>query len=143
VTVIAQLAVEAGREGVDYDTLNRLYAELGLKKPALFPTKTLSNAKYSKLVTVKPGIWKPTLKGENFAKGHGRATSGSRRSRPKGSSTTKGGEGRRAVGGSGLPEVSEVAVDVLAVPVDARALVEQVRVDVEGGGGLACPSWRR
>jgi hypothetical protein len=94
VTVIAQLAIDAGRDGVDYDTLNHLYSELAFKKPAQFPTKTLSNAKSSGLVAmVKPGVWRPTYRGENFAKGHGRGGSAPRRSpSPTGSSTNRGGE---------------------------------------------------
>lgn len=93
VTVMTQLAIDSGRDGIDYETLNYLYAELGLKKPAYFPTKTLSNAKYSGLLAmVKQGIWRTTYKGENFAKGHGRGGSTSRRPRPKGSVPSEGGE---------------------------------------------------
>jgi len=74
-TVMAQLARESGKEGVDFDTLKRLYEELSLAKPAQFPSKTLANAKNSGLLLpVKPGIWRPTIKGENFAKGLGRGT---------------------------------------------------------------------
>jgi hypothetical protein len=93
VTVMAQLAVDAGKEGIDFETLNSLYTELALKKPANFPTKTLSNAKYSGLMKmVSPGVWRPTYKGENFAKGHGRGNSAApRRTRPK-SSANAGGE---------------------------------------------------
>jgi hypothetical protein len=73
VTVMAQLATEAGHEGVNYETINHLYTELGFRKPAQFPAKTFSNAKASGLVrSVKPGIWKPTYRGENFARGLGR-----------------------------------------------------------------------
>jgi hypothetical protein len=73
VTVMAQLAAEAGGEGIDYGTINHLYTELGFRKPAQFPAKTFSNAKASGLVRmVKPGIWKPTFRGENFARGLGR-----------------------------------------------------------------------
>src|SRR5439155_14941634 len=73
VTVIAQLAMENGREGIDYGTLGSLYTELGFRMPAQFPAKTFSNAKASGLVTmIKPGIWRPTYRGTNFARGHGR-----------------------------------------------------------------------
>jgi hypothetical protein len=80
VTVIAQMAQESGLEGVDFETLAQLYSELGFRKPAQFPSKTLSNAKSSGLVTpVKPGVWRPTYRGENFAKGFGRDTQPRRR----------------------------------------------------------------
>jgi len=95
VTVMAQLAVEGGQEGVDYATLDNLFSELALRKPAQFPTKTLSNAKSSGLVKkVKQGIWRPTYKGENFAKGLGRNERVAPRrftSRPQGS-RDEGGE---------------------------------------------------
>jgi hypothetical protein len=93
VTVMAQLAVESGKEGVDFATLDHLYTELAFRKPAQFPTKTLSNAKASGLVRlVKPGIWRPTFRGENFARGLGRGDREPRRSpqRP-GTSTSNGG----------------------------------------------------
>jgi hypothetical protein len=80
-TVMAQVAVESGREGIDYDTLSLLYTELALRKPAQFPTKTLSNAKASGLMQpVKAGIWRPTFRGENFARGLGRGRVSSRSS---------------------------------------------------------------
>ncbi|TMK76962.1 MAG: hypothetical protein E6G45_11405 [Actinobacteria bacterium] len=94
VTVMAQLAVESGRPGVDYRTIIELYTELGLPKPAQFPAKTFSNAKASGLVKlVKPGLWKPTFRGENFARGLGRTERGNRRgsARPK-DSNNGGGE---------------------------------------------------
>jgi hypothetical protein len=71
VTVMAQLAVEAGRDGIDYRTVEQLYGDLGLKKPPRF-TKTFSNAKTRNLVkSVSQGIWRPTVPGENFARlGH-------------------------------------------------------------------------
>ena len=92
---MAQLAVDTGKEGIDYPTLNLLYTELGLPKPAQFPTKTLANAKNSGLMRmVKQGVWRPTLRGENFARGLGRGERQPRRSttRPKGAHTNQGGE---------------------------------------------------
>jgi hypothetical protein len=74
VTVIAQLAVEAGMAGADYQLAERLYTELGFRKPSRF-TKAVANAKSRNLVrTVGQGIWKPTYLGENYARGLGRAT---------------------------------------------------------------------
>lgn len=71
VTVMAQLAVDAGRDGIDYATVERLYSDLGLRKPPRF-TKTFSNAKTKNYVkSVSQGVWRPTVPGENFAKlGH-------------------------------------------------------------------------
>jgi hypothetical protein len=74
VTVISQLAVEAGMAGADYPTVEQLYTELGFRKPSRF-TKAVANAKSRNLVrTVGQGIWKPTYLGENYARGLGRAT---------------------------------------------------------------------
>jgi hypothetical protein len=71
-TVIAQLAVEAGMPGADYPLAERLYTDLGFRKPARF-TKAVSNAKARNLVRmVSQGVWKPTYIGENYARGHGR-----------------------------------------------------------------------
>jgi hypothetical protein len=93
VTVMGQLAVEAGKEGIDYPTLEELFQELGLRKPAQFPSKTLSNARASNLMKkVKPGVWRPTYRGENFAKGHGRADRGQSRRRPDSFQRSQGGE---------------------------------------------------
>ncbi len=92
-TVMAQMALDAGEEGIDFKTLTWLYEELGLMKPSQFPSKTLSNAKYAGLVRpVKQGVWRTTYKGENFAKGHGRGNVASRRStRPTPSPSDEGG----------------------------------------------------
>lgn len=96
VTVMAQLAVENGKEGIDYPTLENLFSELALRKPAQFPAKTLSNAGSSGLMKkVKQGVWRPTYRGENFAKGLGRTERGQpRRSapRPNDSTRNRGGE---------------------------------------------------
>jgi hypothetical protein len=91
VTVLAQLAVEAGEDGIDYPTIDRLFTELGLRKPPRFP-KTFSNAKNAGLVrSVAHGRWRPTVRGENYARGHGRTAQpgGQRRSRQP-ASTNRG-----------------------------------------------------
>jgi hypothetical protein len=78
VTVIAQAAVDAGKEAVDYSTVDRLYVELGLPKPARW-AKTFSNAKARNLVrSVGHGVWRPTVVGENFARFGARDSSRSR-----------------------------------------------------------------
>lgn len=71
VTVFAQLAVEAGREGIDYETCDRLYTELGIPKPSRW-ARTFFAAKQRNLVrSVGRGLWKPTIQGENMARlGH-------------------------------------------------------------------------
>jgi hypothetical protein len=87
--------MESGKEGIDFGTLEHLFSELALRKPARFPTATLANAKASGLVrVVKPGIWRTTHVGENFAKGLGRAGRATRRppSRAKSSRGNEGGE---------------------------------------------------
>ncbi len=94
VTVMAQLAVDQGGDGIDYPTLNSLYTELGVAKPAQFPTKTLANAKSSGLMRmVKQGLWKPTFRGENFAQGFGRGERQTRRppARPREVHSEEGG----------------------------------------------------
>lgn len=78
VTVIAQAALEAGREAIDYSTVDTLYVELGLPKPARW-AKTFANAKSRNLVrSVGHGLWRPTVVGENFARFGTRETSRSR-----------------------------------------------------------------
>lgn len=70
-TVIALAATDAGLEGIDYPTIDRLYTELGFPKPARF-AKTFSNARSRGLVrSVKHGVWAPTVIGENYVR-HGK-----------------------------------------------------------------------
>lgn len=67
VTVAAQAAVEAGREGIDFPTMDRLYSDLAIPKPTW--KTAFSNAKTRGLVqNVGRGTWKPTLPGENYAR---------------------------------------------------------------------------
>ncbi len=77
VTIIAQAAIDAGLDGIDYDTIEGLYGDLGIPKPARF-AKAFSNAKQRGLVkSVKFGVWAPTVQGENYAL-YGRKPSGRR-----------------------------------------------------------------
>jgi hypothetical protein len=71
VTVMTQLAVDAGFEGVDYATIERLYRELGLRLPTKLRA-TFSNSKQRGLVrSIGQGRWKTTVAGENYARfGH-------------------------------------------------------------------------
>lgn len=85
VTVMAQLALEAGLSGIDYTTVDRLYTELGLPKPSRY-TKAFSNAKVRNMVrNVSQGIWAPTYIGQNYARGlgRGRAQGGRRAAAPR------------------------------------------------------------
>ena len=92
-TVMAQMAIDAGRDGIDYPTLEHLYRELALRRPAQFPSKTLSNARRSGLLTmVTPGLWRTTYRGANFAHGHGRVNARPTGRRPQGSNGERGGE---------------------------------------------------
>jgi hypothetical protein len=68
VTVIAHAALEAGMEGIDYPTIEKLYDDMGLPKPTRF-AKAFSNAKTRGLVkSVKHGVWATTVQGENYAR---------------------------------------------------------------------------
>ncbi len=68
VTVIAHAALEAGLEGIDYATIDKLYGEMGFAKPARF-AKAFSNAKTRGLVrSVKHGVWATTVQGQNYAR---------------------------------------------------------------------------
>ena len=67
VTVMAQAAVESGKEGLDFPTAERLYKEMGVPKPGSWKA-TFSNARGAGLVqNVGRGLWKPTTQGENYA----------------------------------------------------------------------------
>lgn len=67
VTVIAQAAIDAGMEGLDFNTVERLYKALGVPKPGSWKA-TFSNARTAGLVqNVGRGLWKPTTQGENYA----------------------------------------------------------------------------
>lgn len=68
IAVLAQAAAEAGMEGLDYATVDRLFEELGQPKPPRW-AKTFSNAKQRNYIrNVGRGLWLPTVVGENFAR---------------------------------------------------------------------------
>jgi hypothetical protein len=68
VTVMAQKAVEAKSEGIEYATAEQLFDDLGLPKPQKIRA-TFQNAKSRGFVKrVGRGTWQPTVAGENFAK---------------------------------------------------------------------------
>jgi hypothetical protein len=67
VTVLAQAAIEAEMEGLDFATATRIYKALGVPKPASWKA-TFSNARTAGLVqNAGRGLWKPTTQGENYA----------------------------------------------------------------------------
>jgi hypothetical protein len=71
VTVIAQAAVEAGREGADFALADKTYVSLALAKPARWKV-TFGNARTrGYLQNVGRGVYKPTVPGENYARGLG------------------------------------------------------------------------
>jgi hypothetical protein len=79
VTVMAHFAQESGTDGIDYAAVNRLYTELGMRKPTKLRA-TFSNAKQKGYVrSVGNGAWATTVAGENFAR-HG-LRAGARRTR--------------------------------------------------------------
>jgi hypothetical protein len=66
-TVVAQAAIEAGHDGLDYGTLDRVFLEMGLKRPPKW-RPTFSNARTRGYVqNIGRGLWKPTVIGQNFA----------------------------------------------------------------------------
>lgn len=71
VTVIAQAAVESGREGADFALADKIYVALALAKPARWKV-TFGNARTrGYLQNVGRGVYKPTVPGENYARGLG------------------------------------------------------------------------
>lgn len=67
VTVMAQAAVDAGMEGLDFATAEGLYKELGVPKPGSWKA-TFSNARTAGQVqSAGRGMYKPTTQGENYA----------------------------------------------------------------------------
>jgi hypothetical protein len=96
VTVMAQVAVEAGREGIDFATAERLYRAIGEPRPANWKS-AFSNARVAGLVqNVGRGLYRPTTRGENFALYGAEASgrTGRRRSgtRPQDDDSQGGGE---------------------------------------------------
>ena len=88
-TVMAQAAVDAGMEGIDFPTADRLYAEIGIPKPGNWKSAFGNARTKGFLRSVSRGRWRPTTRGENFAK-YGTDQSRPKRSRDNGS--TEGGE---------------------------------------------------
>lgn len=71
VTVMAHAAQEAGFDGIDYNLAERIFVELGERKPTRIRA-TFQNAKARGLVRATGrGTWAPTVAGENYARlGH-------------------------------------------------------------------------
>ncbi len=82
ITVMAQLAVDADRDGLDYELAARLFEDLGYPKPPRW-AKTFSNAKARGYLRSagERGVWRPTVQGENFAR-YGRKEAPPRRRAP-------------------------------------------------------------
>jgi hypothetical protein len=93
VTLMAHVAIEAGLPGIDYETAERLFVELGERKPTRIRA-TFQNAKVRGLVrTVGRGIWTPTVVGENYARlGYKAPRSRSERPRQRSARTRRGQE---------------------------------------------------
>jgi hypothetical protein len=82
VTVIAQAAIEAGREGADFQLADQIYNALAIAKPARWKV-TFGNARTrGYLQNVGRGVYKPTVPGENFARGVGGTPPKRRAQRP-------------------------------------------------------------
>jgi hypothetical protein len=68
VTVMAHAATEAGIDGVDAPTVERIFTQLGLRTPPKLRA-TFSNAKQKGYIqSVGHGRWAPTIRGANFAR---------------------------------------------------------------------------
>jgi hypothetical protein len=81
VTVMAQVAVEAGAPGLDISMAENWYRELGLRMPGLWRS-TFANAQTRGYIkNVSRGMWAPTAAGENFARRGERRPSPKRRAR--------------------------------------------------------------
>ena len=67
---MAHLAQQSGLAGIDYAMVDRIYTDLGMRKPTKMRA-TFSNAKQKGYVrSVGNGAWAVTVVGENFAR-HG------------------------------------------------------------------------
>lgn len=83
VTVMAQVAVEAGSPGLDIKTAENWYRELGLRMPGLWRS-TFANAQTRGYIkNVSRGVWAPTAAGENFARRGERRPSPVRKKHPR------------------------------------------------------------
>lgn len=89
VTVLAQAAVDAGMDGLDYETVADLYKKLGLRMPGKWRS-TFSNAQNRGYIySVGRGKWKPTPAGYNLARlGEKKALPRRGRSKPRETSPT-------------------------------------------------------
>jgi hypothetical protein len=89
VTVMAQVAVDAGLPGLDLATAENVYRELGHRMPGNWRS-TFSNAQTrGYLRNVERGLWRPTAAGENFARrGERKASAIRRRTRAKEGATS-------------------------------------------------------
>jgi hypothetical protein len=94
ITVMAHEAREAGLEGIDYGTAERLFVELGERKPGRIRA-TFQNAKARGLVRpAGRGVWAPTVAGENYARlGHRKPRQRSRTNARASASDEAGGGG--------------------------------------------------
>lgn len=100
VTILAQLAVDAGESGINAKLADELYDKLGVPKPSRW-AKAFSNAKAKGLVrSEKHGVWRPTVNGENYAK-HG--TKPPRRPAPRRSGSSSAAQPELAPGETGDP----------------------------------------
>jgi hypothetical protein len=83
ITIMAQIAVDAGAPGLDIPTAENWYRELGLRMPGLWRS-TFANAQTRGYIkNVSRGVWAPTAPGENFARHGERRPSAARKKRPR------------------------------------------------------------
>jgi hypothetical protein len=71
VTVMSHAACEAGLGGIDYDTAERLFVELGERKPTRIRATYQPAQARGRGRPAGRGTWAPTVAGENYARlGH-------------------------------------------------------------------------
>jgi hypothetical protein len=79
ITVLAQVAIDAGAPGLDIATAENWYRELALRMPGVWRS-TFANAQARGYLRREGrGLWRPTSAGENFARRGERRPSPARR----------------------------------------------------------------
>jgi len=68
VTVLAHLARETGMPGIDQDSAQNIYRELGLPMPGNWRSTFSNAAVKGYLMSEGRGVFRPTAAGENFAR---------------------------------------------------------------------------
>lgn len=81
ITVMAQVAVDAGAPGIDVQTAENWYRELALRMPGVWRSTFSNAATRGYLRNAGRGMWRTTAAGENFARRGERRPAATRRTR--------------------------------------------------------------